>query len=142
MYEYTDDDNDGLHVESSIVFGQTYVGTVQDNGPATGVLIHTEDAPAIALAILEAAGIKPAWDEQAQGNPERWASKAVEALTYSVKHRAEIAEREAEDAKVDNWRTFNRLRGQVEVAWKCLSEYERNEWRTNYNAARKFFEES
>ena len=118
MYEYTDDDGDNLHVESSTVFGQTYIGTAQDNGPATGVLIHNEDAPAIALAILEAAG--------------HGGSEAAGFVRGQVEALAKKTKREAEDAKVVEFHT---------AIGANLNRIERHH-RDLYNAARRFFEEA
>jgi hypothetical protein len=127
MYEYTDDDNDSLHVWESNEDGKTYVGTVEHEGPATGVMVRNEDAPAVALAILEAAGIE-GWNY----SDDRLAS-AVVALTEHKRQQDAKAEREAEDAKVREFITA--IDG---LSPTSISSHERD----LYNAARKFFEEA
>ena len=136
MYEYTDADNDSLHVWESNEDGKTYVGTVEDKGPATGVMIRNEDAPAVALAILEAAGIE-GWN----CSDDRLAS-AVIALTEHKRQQDAKAEREAEDAKVRAWWDETRYGHTTSLCWGHMGESAHEDVRKQYRLARKFFEES
>ena len=137
-------DGQELEISPDVDHDHVYI-TIGDDDEKYIFAAWHDDAPAVALAILEASGVdygRYVTMPPASDDIDELCASAAQTLRLAVRQRANKAEREAEDAKVDNWRTFNRLRGQVEVAWKCLSEYERDKWRTNYRAARKFFEES
>lgn len=101
-----------------------------------------DDAPAVALAVLEAAGI--------DGKQSSHAHHAARALMDHESVRQLEAEREAEDAKAREFResslsaiasVFNESNVDAKE-WSALSETGRESWYARYRAARKFFEGS
>ena len=93
-------------------------------GGTITVPVRDEDAPAIALAILEAAGY---------GNASsRHMAAAWRNLNRHITERKAEAEREAEEQKA---RDFYRVQGIIIREVDDLHVF-------RYNAARKFFEES
>ena len=109
-----------------------------------GVSFPDDEAPAVALAILEAAGIRE--DDTSRPN----LSSALVNLQVHEAHRKDNAAREALDAKVAEFRelslsaialVFRDSNSQAKV-WSALSNEGREGWRARYRAARKFFEES
>ena len=139
-YTYTDRHGDELNVPQ-------HPDKVRLEVPGRLIDIEPEDAPAVALAILEAAGIDSTLEP-------KWCDGPHEAAAYYLaQHQDEKrqeAEREAEDAKVREFRESS-LSAFASVfsdsnydstGWEGLSETGREGWRTRYRAARKFFEES
>ena len=106
-----------------------------------------DDAPSVALAILEAAGIEYVTMAEACNpaiyiSPERL---AVTRLQEWKRLHDKRAERDAEDAKVREWRKSDQeARGVNPEAfpWENLPPNERASWASRYRAARRFFEEA
>lgn len=135
-YEYTDADGARLNVDEYATNLNLYV---TDRGQCIGLLIPHEDAPAVALAILEAAGITP---DALSGNREQRAAAYLKAWSVQyAQERAKRAEREAEDAKVCDY--FEFVNNGARPAWGIVSEAEKRECRAEYRraerAAREFF---
>lgn len=142
-YEYTDRDKDKLIVVNAARYKSDilYVGVMRRD-QEFGVDVRNEDAPAIALAILEAAGCDKAGKTRL--------SRAMIALIEHSSAEKVRAEREAEDAKVREFResslsaiasVFNGSNVDAKE-WAALSETGRESWYARYRAARKFFEEA
>ena len=127
--------------------GTVYVEFMRNN-PSRW--IAGEDAPAVALAILEAAGWNddgPDHDEYDPANVILTNLRDIVQDLADEKRRAQ--KREAEDAKVRAFResslsaiasVFHGSRTDDED-WAGLSGTGREGWRAHYRAARKFFEE-
>ena len=126
-FEYIDADGDTLDV---LAWGDG----VRLEQSALVVDIIPEDAPAVALAILEAAGI--------DDDSEMFAASAVRNLRRVAEIRAEKAEREAEDAKVRAWWDETRYGHTTSLCWGHMGESAHEDVRKQYRLARKFFEES
>ena len=92
-YEYTDPDGDMLKVESDELEPGSRPAVSLFHRSQYGVSAPVEDAPAIALAILEAAGLAD------QDSPKRVPS-AIRRLKMHEARRKLDAEREALDDKV------------------------------------------
>jgi len=106
---------------------------VRDSNEAEA-FVTAEEAPAVALAILEAAGIEYVTTAEASNptiyiSPERFAATSLQEWKRLHDKRAE---REAEDAKVVEFHA---------AIGANLNRIERHH-RDLYNAARKFFEEA
>lgn len=95
--------------------------------------VPIEDAPAVALAILEAAGIE---------GRAYTCDNSEEAAVYWLRtwkaDQEDKAEREAEDAKVDAYRTALTVEGPIQP-WEELPEGDKDLFRHDYRAAREFF---
>lgn len=121
-YDYTDGHGYTLKVHPLLPGPAMEIAT-----PKGTVSVGPDEAPALALAILEAAGIDP--DDVKTGT-----EYTREATYHLQKHRCELAEaqeREAEDAKVREF--VNAIPG---VSYLDESE---DHWRHLYLAAREFF---
>lgn len=138
-YKYIDPDGDTLKVRPSYSIKGALITARGIAGPS--VAVPTEDAPAVALAILEAAGYDNA--NHGPGYVARILRVEVEAIERK-------AEREAEDAKVREFResslsaiasVFNESNVDAKE-WVALSGTGRESWYARYRAAREFFEES
>lgn len=106
-------------------------------GGTITVPVRDEEAPAVALAILEAAGLAPY--EVGCTADRFFAHEAVNKLRDAVRSRKDQAEREAEDAKVRDY--YNRAlpRTLQRAAWDELSPEAHEFYRESYRAAREFF---
>ena len=136
-YEYTDCDDARLRVEAfrgSRVGEQVHITTSRD-----GAYVRPEDAPAVALAILEAAGLAPY--EVGCTADRYFAHEAVDKLRDAVQFRKDQAERDAEDAKVRAWWDETRYGHTTALAWGHMGESAHEDVRKQYHLARKFFEE-
>ena len=148
-FEYTDPNGDTINILPGIDDGNVWV-EVGHHETGWVMSVAHEDAPAAALAILEAAGVDPdnafgvdIYAADACGLLQAWKRKTEQK-------RAEQAKRESEDAKVRGFRESS-LSAFASVfsdsnydstGWEGLSETGREGWRARYRAARKFFEES
>ena len=139
-YEYIDDFDQPLTIKAYEWADNSK--TVMITVPSGQSNITPEDAPAVALAILEAADCGKAGRIRL--------SRAMIALVEHISAEKERAEREAEDPKVREFReasmsaiatVFNESNADSK-GWDGLSEAGREGWRARYRAARKFFEES
>lgn len=138
-YEYTD--RNGRKLRTSMnARSEVCVQSVGATDAVT-VVVPTEDAPAVALAILEAAGHRPAaWQDLSSLTADErlqlsmYHLKQSEARRARDKERAEQAEREAEDAKVREFflalNPGNFIAADVEVDDRV---------REQYRAARNYF---
>ena len=131
-YEYTDEHGDSLLVRS-VIEGEFLVKVGHGSGHGAGISIPNEDAPAVALAILEAAGVTPSIGYHPDATPEEFESAAAFYLREAINKRSKQAEREAEDAKV---REFMRaiLPGSYQTD-QSVTDGDRD----RYRAARDFF---
>lgn len=106
-------------------------------GPSSAIHVQPEDAPVLALAVLEAAGISGG------DISNTYLAATWNALDQYVKRvereRAERAEREAEDSQVAEFRKASDPGNHFE--WHELKPEAHDAWRKRYRAARKFFEE-
>lgn len=109
-YEYTDDSGRVLHVHPFIPGPAMEIAT-----PKGTVRIGPDEAPALALAVLEGAGAADHLDAPESSGPWTHLEDAIDLLRAHLKERAEqeaqeaqAAEREAEDAKVRAWRLATR----------------------------------
>lgn len=115
-YEYTDTNGRLMKVKADRFAGDDRV-LIQFHREAEGVFaeaarcIRPDDAPAVALAILEASGIEGAFyiNTPSSNDPGGLLACATFLLRQAKNRRAERAEREAEDAKVRAW--LDHLRG-------------------------------
>lgn len=128
-YEYTRPDRShtftvNQHTTGDVLIRFTLYGT--DHVSDTRA-IRAEDAPAVALAILEAAGI--------DGGQSSHAHHAVRALHDHEAARAAEAERETEDAKVRAFAAAIHQGPGVIVGDYGVSDQARRQ----YRAAREFF---
>jgi len=131
MYEYTDRDGDHMSVEKSKDgHGDVFIVAHNDTN-AHAVAVRVEDAPAVALAILEAAG-----------NVDINSLEATNRLREFVNLQNAQAEREAEDAKVRAWWDETRYGHTTSLAWCHMGESAHEDVRKQYYLARKFFQES
>lgn len=140
-YTYTDHDGDKITIISP---DGPYVSFEIASEDAFGaVSAKAEDAPAIALAILEAAGIRE--DDTSRPN----LSSALVNLQVHEAHRKDDAAREALDAKVAEFRELSlsaialafRDSNSRPKVWSALPNEGREGWRARYRAAREFFQE-
>lgn len=135
--------SEGLNVRDDKHF--VVVSAEHLNDVNVAVAVQDEDTPAVALAILEAAGFS---DDLGSDSPPELVSAMRLLGQYKVKVARE-AEREAEDAKVREFResslsaiasVFNESNIDAKE-WAALSKTGRASWHARYEAARKFFEE-
>lgn len=133
---FTDIYDNGYRVESSECHTDAVYLTFLSNNPARW--IANEDAPAVALAILEAAGCDKAGKTRL--------SRAMIALIEHISAEKVRAEREAEDAKADEYRRFIYRQANLGIetasSWHDFGAADQESWRLRYAAARKFFEEA
>lgn len=139
-YEYTDTNDSLIKIGPTISNDQVFI-QIRDVEVSIAGYVRNEDAPAIALAILEAAGHGAA--------SYCFEGHAVDNLRAAIRERAKEAEREAEEAKVAAYR-LHQFKAQnrnpnpeLEAdTWKDMGEASKDLWRNEYRAARKFFEEA
>lgn len=137
-YEYTDHTGFHLLVREGVK-DHIYIDTEAPDRTFQGVLVKREDAPAVALAILDAAGVEPI-DPDIPGASAAPDSLALYWLYQWAGLRKATAEREAEDAKVDEYRTL--IMSAIDIvapAWSGLTDDSKDGWRKKYRAAREFF---
>lgn len=128
-YHYTDEVGDGLHVQQ-VTSGEFLVRVSHHTGKAAGICVPLEEAPAVALAILEAAG-HPLRTYQ-PGEMRDLADVAHDSLKRHLAYQEEQAAREAEDLKVADF--FTKFNGLTPA---FINDHDRR----RYRAARDFFEE-
>lgn len=137
-YQFIDYDGDKLWLAESGTTESVIIGTIRASREvpdSIGVRVPNTHAPALALAILDAAGYGKT---QAAG----FVRGQVDALVKQ-------AEQEAEDIKVSEFResslaaiasVFKDSNAQRK-GWDSLPEDGRRGWRARYQAARKHFQE-
>lgn len=95
-YTYRDRDGDVITASKALAHERTAVVTVRAKGkPCYGVYVPADQAPALALAILESAGWDPAEIGEVGGY---FARAAVRRLRQYVDHVAKMAAAEAKKA--------------------------------------------
>lgn len=143
FYEYTDRDSDKLVVNRAIsVSGAVYIHAGHGSHEIS-VRIEDDEAPALALAVLTAAGI--GYKAYQPGEMRDLTDVAHDALVRHQRKRAEAQAREAEDAEVRKWmqtryEAESGLRGRpILDYWNDLTDVELDQERCQYRAAREFF---
>jgi hypothetical protein len=133
-YKYTDRDGDTLRLErngSPICANGFYVhATNTADDRFVTIRIEDDDAPAVALAILEAAG-------KGGSDAEWYEGQAVANLKEHVRLRDAAHAREVEDTKVQAFRdTFHEAVDEpMEVMdWGAMDERLKESWRKRYRA--------
>lgn len=140
-YEIEDVHGNRLLVEPSNIETLVRVTAISENGQAAIVTPQAEDAPAVAMAFLEEAGVESIdpTTVNASATPER---VALYWLYQWQGLRKVQTQREAEDARVLEWRSaMIASRGTVGTVtpWEDLDEWMRNEIRSDFRTAREFF---